>query len=48
VDYTQKDLAYKQLVAKFEKAQMDSKLRDQLLEQMMSDAGIIIQSELAG
>lgn len=44
-DCTQKEAQYKELCARYEKMQLDSKLRDQLLEQVLQDSGITIQCE---
>lgn len=42
---TQKESQYKELSARYEKMQMDSRLREQLLNQVFQDSGIIIQTQ---
>ena len=44
-DCTQKESQYKELSARYDKMQMDSRLRDQLLEQVLQDSGITIQTQ---
>ena len=39
-DCTQKDAQFKELNAKYERLEIDSRLRDQLLEQMLQDSGV--------
>ncbi|XP_067930775.1 kinesin-like protein KIF21A [Watersipora subatra] len=42
---TQKESQFKELTARYDKMQMDSRLRDQLLDQVLQDSGITIQSQ---
>lgn len=41
-DCTQKDTQYRELSAQFEKLKMDSRLREQLMEQVFQDAGVTL------
>lgn len=45
-DCTQKEAQYKELCARYEKIQLDTKLRDQLLDQVLKDSGITLQSHM--
>lgn len=42
---TQKEAQYKELNARYEKMQLDSRLRDQLLEQVLQESGISLQTQ---
>lgn len=46
-DCTQKEAQYKELCARYEKMQLDTKLRDQLLDQVLRDSGITLQSQIS-
>lgn len=41
-DCTQKDTQYRELSAQFEKLRLDSRLREQLMEQLLQDSGVTL------